>query len=110
MLYANNNDPAHDQLSEWCEELGQSLLLRHPKNRPPDGGSGGAKTGTSPGSMHPQMHKPMPPMHPGPVCSAVSPENETVGGDADDICSGAALCDLELITTSPTRPSLGESI
>ncbi|KAK3794316.1 hypothetical protein RRG08_060986 [Elysia crispata] len=49
------------QLSEWCEELGRSLLLRHPKNRPPDG----SKPGTGPASMHPHMHKPMPPMHPG---------------------------------------------
>ncbi|RUS85312.1 hypothetical protein EGW08_006913, partial [Elysia chlorotica] len=52
---------AASQLSEWCEELGRSLLLRHPKNRPPDG----TKPGTGPASMHPHMHKPMPPMHPG---------------------------------------------
>ncbi|GFR99046.1 hypothetical protein ElyMa_004518400 [Elysia marginata] len=49
----------YNQLSEWCEELGRSLLLRHPKNRPPDG----VKAGSGPGNMHPQMHKPLPPMH-----------------------------------------------
>ncbi|KAK0058126.1 zinc finger MIZ domain-containing protein 1-like isoform X3, partial [Biomphalaria pfeifferi] len=50
------------QLSEWCEELGQSLLLRHPKNRPPDANKGPPQPGLN--NMHPQMHKAMQPMHP----------------------------------------------
>ncbi|XP_059144107.1 zinc finger MIZ domain-containing protein 1-like isoform X2 [Physella acuta] len=54
---------AASQLSEWCEVLGQSLLLRHPKNRPPDGNKGQPPPSAS--SMHPQMHKAMQPMHPG---------------------------------------------
>uniref|UniRef100_A0A2C9LX36 Acyltransferase 3 domain-containing protein n=1 Tax=Biomphalaria glabrata TaxID=6526 RepID=A0A2C9LX36_BIOGL len=53
---------SRSQLSEWCEELGQSLLLRHPKNRPPDANKGPPQPGLN--NMHPQMHKAMQPMHP----------------------------------------------
>ncbi|KAH9502304.1 hypothetical protein Btru_073385 [Bulinus truncatus] len=54
---------ASGQLSEWCEELGQSLLLRHPKNRPPDASKGPPPPPVL-NNMHPQMHKAVQPMHP----------------------------------------------
>ncbi|ESO89036.1 hypothetical protein LOTGIDRAFT_106371 [Lottia gigantea] len=50
---------AQGSLTSWCEELGRLLLLRHQKNRPSDLGKG------PPPGMHPQMQKPMPPVHPG---------------------------------------------